>query len=126
MSHSNGQVKFKDGTVMHFEYDGTSDIVIPKMYLTNEELVANWRNHDYDNMYDCEHKEEEVEITYTYGSGATMTGRACRKCSCITFDYEYYLEHMIDDFCYMVIPNKVEEEDKEKGWVKKGIADWYK
>lgn len=31
MSHANGEVKFKDGSIKYFEYNGTSDICIPKI-----------------------------------------------------------------------------------------------
>jgi hypothetical protein len=38
MSHSSGTVTFKDGLVLHFEYNGTTDICIPKLYETFEEM----------------------------------------------------------------------------------------
>lgn len=123
MSHAGGKVKFKDNTIMHFEYNGTSDVVIPKMYHTKEEVIANWRNHEYDDMYKCAHIEEDVEIAHTYGHGSTMSGRACRKCNCITFDYENYLERL-DALEWMGWYGDCNISE-EIGWAKSGLPDWY-
>lgn len=43
MSHANGEVIFNDGSIKHFEYNGTSDICIPKLYDTYDEMTDNWR-----------------------------------------------------------------------------------
>ncbi|UYZ39074.1 hypothetical protein OD350_28800 (plasmid) [Clostridium beijerinckii] len=43
MSHGNGQVKFGDGNIKYFEYDGNADICRPKLYDTFDEIIDNWR-----------------------------------------------------------------------------------
>lgn len=107
MSHSNGEVRFNDGSIKHFEYNGTSDICIPKLYDTYDEMIDNYRtyntlakenNIDYNktpwykrillkykgdnkkiNM--CNHNEELVEIYTNYGGGFYWNGTACRNCN---------------------------------------------
>jgi hypothetical protein len=82
MSHSSGKVTFKDGLVLHFEYNGTSDICIPKLYETFEEMSENWRTYP---KAECNcGNDEEVIIYASYGGGIEWEGRACRKCMCIT------------------------------------------
>ena len=43
MSHANGAIRFKDGTVMHFEYNGTVDMAISILYETQDEMLENWK-----------------------------------------------------------------------------------
>jgi hypothetical protein len=84
MSHAGGTVKFKDGLVLHYEYDGTSDVCISKLYDTFDEMWANWRTFP---KVECKcEKDEDVTIHSTYGSGFEWEGGACRKCMCITRD----------------------------------------
>ncbi|MFQ3543465.1 hypothetical protein Q7A53_05215 [Halobacillus rhizosphaerae] len=83
MSHASGTVTFKkDNLVMHYEYDGTSDVCIPALYKTNKEMSENWRNHEWRECT-CE-KDEDVVIYSDYGSGFDWEGKACRHCMCIT------------------------------------------
>lgn len=95
LSHASGKVKFNDGTVMHYEYDGTSDWVIPKFYNTHEEMWDNWRKYEYIENH-CEHDIEDVEIYSDYGNGFYWKGKACRKCNMIIgelspFNYDHII-----------------------------------
>lgn len=93
MSHANGQVKFKDGKIMHYEYNGTIDSAISHLYTTYEEMEANWRKSSW---LECICGEDEsVEIFTDYGSGFSWQGRACKKCCAITkglspYNYNVY------------------------------------
>jgi hypothetical protein len=82
MSHSSGQVKFEDGTIMHFEYDGTNDFVINKLFNTFEEMWNNWRTYDYQKC-SCG-TDEQVEIATNYGDGFSWDGKACKTCKAFT------------------------------------------
>jgi len=82
MSHAGGQVKFSDGIIMHYEYDGTSDWCIPKLYDTHKEMWNNWRKYEYEET-NCEHELEDVIIYSDYGNGFYWLGKACRKCNMI-------------------------------------------
>lgn len=44
MSHANGKVRFNDGSIKHFEYNGSDNICIPKLYDTYDEMIENWRS----------------------------------------------------------------------------------
>lgn len=88
MSNSNGEVRFNDGSIKHFEYDGNSDICIPKLYDTYDEMIDNWRKYNYKEN-NCEHIEEPVEI-YTSYDAIYWNGTACRKCMMIIKGEEPY------------------------------------
>ena len=66
MSHANGEVRFDDGSIKYFEYNGTSDICIPKLYDTYDELIDNWRKWKQEKV-SCNHYEEAIEIYTDYG-----------------------------------------------------------
>jgi hypothetical protein len=83
MSHAGGTVTFKDGDILHFEYNGTSDICIPMLYTTEDELSDNWRNGQWREC-SCENEHEDVIIYSSYGGGFDWHGKACRVCMCIT------------------------------------------
>ena len=89
MSHAFGKVHFVDGLVLHYEYDGTSDVTIPRLYTTANEVAANWRRVD-DWVWNCCTcgKDEPVKIYSSYGGGFSWDGRACRHCQCIVAGYE--------------------------------------
>ena len=73
MSHATGALKFKDGTIRYYEYDGTSDVVLSHHYKTIEEVSDNWREGEW---LDCNcGKEEPVSIYTTYGGGFYLEGR---------------------------------------------------
>lgn len=86
MSHSSGSVVFhKDGLVMHCEYDGTSDIMIPALWDTEEEMIDNWRTF---NRKKCSCGNfEPVTIYSNYGGGFDWEGEACRTCKAINNDH---------------------------------------
>lgn len=85
MSHANGQVRFQDGLILHFEYNGTSDVCISNLRDTNEEVWSHWRQQEWLKC-DCG-RDEEVEIANDYGDGSwSPNGKACRHCRAITFD----------------------------------------
>jgi hypothetical protein len=83
MSHAYGKVYFYDGQILHFEYNGTSDVCIPFLYNSVEELSHNWRQ--YKGWHYCICNRHEPVIIYTdYGAGFHWEGRACRYCMCIS------------------------------------------
>lgn len=93
MSHSIGAIQFKsDKKILFYEYDGTSDVVIPSLWETQEEVSEHWRK--YDGPKECirnkffpnveGHNHEDVEIISTYGFGFHWQGKACRECMVIT------------------------------------------
>lgn len=82
MSHANGQVRFTDGTVLYYEYNGTCDIVCNCLYENYQEMTLNWRNQPH-NHCTCD-SDESVEIATDYGYGFFWDGKACKKCKAIT------------------------------------------
>lgn len=90
MSHSSGTVTFiSDDKKYWFEYNGTSDICIPMIYKTQEEMEENWRSGKWRTCY-CGNESEEVVIEDShYGEGFSWKGKACRKCMCITEGLNY-------------------------------------
>ncbi|MCP4986595.1 MAG: hypothetical protein GY928_11235 [Colwellia sp.] len=82
MSHSPGQVRFNDGTIMHYEYNGYSDVVCNCLHATHEEMVKHWRKQPI-NVCDCG-KDEDVIIFTHYGNGFYWEGKACKTCKAIT------------------------------------------
>lgn len=81
MSHANGLVKFKDGTILHYEYDGTMDICEPRLYISYERMRENWRKSiKNDENLICNHELEDVEIYTDYADGSFWPGTACRRC----------------------------------------------
>lgn len=86
MSHAVGAIRFPDGLIKFFEYNGTVDVCQPRLFDTQEELRANWRKQEW-NVCKCQ-DTELVEIASTYGYGFWWFGRACRKHNCITDGFE--------------------------------------
>lgn len=83
MSHAYGQVKFKDGTILHYEYNGTVDVICNPLWKSREEVSEHWRNQpDYKECH-CG-QDEPVEIATDYAYGSWWTGKACKKCMVIT------------------------------------------
>lgn len=108
MSHSYGAVKLNDGTIYHFEYNGTVDVCLPKLYKTIEEVSDNWRNQKWEfHPNDCDKIEEAIMAT-TYGGGFGWTVKVCK-------------EHMliVDLHCTDVM---TEEEYKT---YYDGLPEWY-
>lgn len=82
MSHADGHVTFTDGLVLHYEYNGTSDVCIPALHHSYEEMHEHWRNQP-NRSCSC-NKDENVIIHTSYGRGFEWKGKACRHCMCIT------------------------------------------
>ena len=77
MSHGYGQVRFEDGLVLHFEYNGTADIVYPALWDSMREVTEHWRAADVDFSY-CGCAGESVEACSTY-NGCHWEATACRE-----------------------------------------------
>jgi hypothetical protein len=89
--------------VLHFEYNGTSDVCLTALYRTHEEMHEHWRSWA-EKKCTCG-KDEPVRIYTDYAMGFSYNGRACRYCMAITDgiecnedsdDYESY-EEDVDD-----------------------------
>jgi len=81
MSHATGVLRFKDGTIKYYEYDGTSNIVLSHHYDTLQEVSDNWRRGSWINCR-CG-KEEPVSIYTNYGKGYYIEGVACKYCNSV-------------------------------------------
>lgn len=93
MSHASGSILFKDGTIKHYEYDGTADVVISHLYDTMQEVHDNWRKGTW---IDCScGDEEDVEVYTSYGYGSCFKGKACKKCCSVRS-----IEDKNDNFIY--------------------------
>lgn len=85
MSHTHGAVRFDDGLVLFFEYNGTSDICRPLLYKTTQEVSDNWRSIIPEKTWvDGTNTEEPVEIFVDYGGGFCWNGKADRHMMLIT------------------------------------------
>jgi len=105
MSHATGKVRFNDGTVMFYEYNGTCDVVCNCLYDSYKEMHSNWRDQP-SNECTCGN-DEEVEIATNYADGYYWPGKACRKCKAITRG----LGSAVDEYIY--------DEETE------GLPDWW-
>ncbi len=83
MSHAYGQARFPDGLVLHFEYNGTCDVIIPPLRISREEVSAHWREDEYDERRCVCGRSEPVEIVIDYGGGLRWPARACRYCKVV-------------------------------------------
>src|SRR5687768_10382284 len=84
MSHANGEV-IRDGrTVGWFEYNGTGDYALRRVFGTYEELHRHWRT-EHAEEADCVCGEPPADVTlYTdYGGGFHWPAKACLRCSAI-------------------------------------------
>lgn len=108
MSHAMGAVRFQDGTLLYYEYNGTSDTVISKLYASEQEVRDNWRSWTHAGCH-CG-GDEPVEIMSTYGGGGWWRGRACRTCMAVTSG----LVPFYDDVSHI----------QEDGWEHEGFPAW--
>jgi hypothetical protein len=108
MSSDIGAVKFNDGLVMWFEYNGTSDICVPHLQ-DNPNFVYNkpWLECNCDN-------DESVEIMTYYGGGMYWLGKACRHCRSITDKLEPY--GYDDGWSY--------NKESKPEWLINKVPDW--
>lgn len=75
-------VRFPDGTVLHCEYNGTSDVMVSALWDTREQMLAHCRGEVWNVcMCGC---DEPVTLFSDYGSPFHWPGRACRRCRAIT------------------------------------------
>lgn len=98
MSHSSAQFYLDDGTVFWGEYNGTADIMLPRMFTTSEEMQAFWHQQDWDEHKDCS-LDEPCVVESHYGRGFKWNGSACRKCMLFLGPYNPFDEdvEMIDE-----------------------------
>ena len=88
MSHASGEVIKNKKVVGYFEYNGTSDIVFPKIRDTLQEVSDNWREEDpFDRKCTCNNPHDEVIIWSSYGAGFYWGGQACLVCRVITSEF---------------------------------------
>ena len=105
MSHTSGAIKFQDGTIRFYEYNGTADIVLSHHYATIEEVSDNWRSGTWS---DCTcGGEEPVNIFSGYGGGFYLNGKACKTCNSIDTEYQF----------------DIIERDEQEDWAKT-ILNW--
>lgn len=83
MSHSSAQLRFDDGSELHGEYDGTSDVMLPRMFRTPEERNEQWRKQEWPKA-ECHHDKEGCIVHSDYGGGFTWPGETCRTCLIFT------------------------------------------
>lgn len=94
MSHSYGEIIKNGKTVGYYEYNGTSDIVLPKIWKTHEEVSEHWReDNPFSRKCDCG-KDEPVQIYSSYGNGFWWKGRACLTCMVVTEGINPYDEEI--------------------------------
>ena len=79
MSSAWGQVIHKThGAILgYFRYDGTSDVVVPRVYLTRAALSTAWRKEQERKPWPCKHTPQEVWIYSSYGGGFYWNGYWC-------------------------------------------------
>lgn len=94
MSHAYGQVLFQDGTLMHFEYNGTSDYCMAPLRATAQEVSDNWRSDEGPEICDC--PGEPCLIANDYGGGCWWEGYACREHLQICWERGAF-DHWADD-----------------------------
>ena len=83
MSNALAEVKFKDGTILYTQYQGSSDTFYSALFETSEEAWGFYR-HDPKGWTALTRRAEmeepeEVEVISHYGGGSSWTGTACKK-----------------------------------------------
>lgn len=80
MSHSRGTVTFADGTVLHFEYSGTTGYVAsPALWDSYEEMQEHWRKMVQRECC-CGNPPEAAKVHHDYGGGDDWDAPACKTC----------------------------------------------
>jgi hypothetical protein len=80
MSHALGAVRFGNGTIRWFDYNGTVDMCVPHLVARPEEV----RFREMPGSRCICGRDEPVEIANDYGDGRWWQGRACDPCRTIT------------------------------------------
>jgi len=78
-----GAVRFSDGLILYYEYNGTSDIACSSLKKTRGEVERDWRSANNQATCSCG-RSEPVELMSYYGGGFSWEGKACRYCMAIT------------------------------------------
>lgn len=85
MSHAAGEVIQYGKIIGYFEYNGTADIILPKVYNTAQDLADHWRQGA---MTCCTCKpqkgREPVILWSSYGFGSFCVSTFCSVCKLIT------------------------------------------
>jgi hypothetical protein len=115
MSHSQGAVLFTDSTTLWCEYNGTVDIMLPNLFVTNDELHASWRKQVWASPCKC--KGEKVRVATSYGGGFSWDGKACRLHKVLLDGYQPHPYNEDEDSHY---------EDGEPEWFTKLIKETFK
>lgn len=80
MSHSTATFIFSDGVTYYGEYNGTSDVLLPRMFKTRRERDLHWRSQDTEQKCTCDSMPEDCVVHTYYGPGFYWYGKACRIC----------------------------------------------
>lgn len=83
MSHAWGKARFEDGEILHFEYNGTSDMCCRSLKRTYEEVKRDWRSDANQAHCDCGEVPEPCRLFVSYGDGHHWSATACRRCMAI-------------------------------------------
>jgi hypothetical protein len=97
MSHALGAVKFPDGRVYFFEYDGTECVALNRLYETEREVEDNWRSHR-SGACRCRPGRAawvEIEIMTLYGAGFHWSGTGCANCRKIVLGTDPYAKGVV-------------------------------
>ena len=99
MSSAVGEVIHKQhlATMGFFRYDGTADVVVPRVYLRRGDLSRFWRNEKDKEPWPCNHNLQEIWVYSSYGSGFYWAGQWCPTCRMIAPDSTMPWEHT-DEF----------------------------
>jgi hypothetical protein len=92
MSHATGAVRFSNNEIYYCEYNGTVDVMLPKLFNTYEEMEVEWRKQIWSVCKDKTHQHQVVEIATSYAGGFSWIGKACIICKTIT-DYFSIVDH---------------------------------
>ncbi|MFZ0829174.1 MAG: putative immunity protein [Verrucomicrobiia bacterium] len=119
MSHASGLVRFEDGTLRHFLYDGTNDFPLPKLWASSDAAWGHRREEDRHKKCTCGRPPESVEAFTFYGRGFEWPTTACRRCRVIvdcTTPSELGTLHGVPDWliCLRQPPVAQKTEQKEK------------
>lgn len=82
MSHAVGEVISGESVLGYYEYDGTSDRVLPAIWNSQDDVVNHWRNQP-ERFCRCGHEPIPVLLWSSYGGGFYWPGTACLECKAI-------------------------------------------
>jgi len=90
MSHAHGVVRLTDGKILFCEFNGTSDVILSRLYESSGEVEDNWRKQEWKfHPIDC-NKIEDAEFVTNYGVGWGWPVKVCRVCMLIVDWNSYY------------------------------------